>query len=224
MWNINNIHDTIVTQQFWIHTQYAALIDLKWVEYIINTPQQHIIHHSRAPGECNSNYAGWLSIWDQIFGTFKLSNVKDDAKNKIVALNDPDDMPKRFGILDDPKTFDPVSPNLDNFYQLWKRMKQQRNVKDRFKVLFANKYGRFSSDTCENNNLSRNIRYDPILTKKQQYYCIFAFVLLVADYLVWAKKFPFMTKNCVNHYLCGKFIITCSIFGQETLGKVYRND
>lgn len=69
-WDIYLFHRSLNTvMQFWIHTQYCK--HLGPLEYIFNTPAQHIIHHSRAPGECNKNYAGWFSIWDQMFGTFE---------------------------------------------------------------------------------------------------------------------------------------------------------
>ena len=50
---------------FWIHTELVGRLGL--LEYIINTPSAHRMHH-RPPGNCN--YAGALIIWDRMFDTY----------------------------------------------------------------------------------------------------------------------------------------------------------
>jgi len=42
---------------------------LRW---LIVTPWMHYVHHSRWQPETDSNYTSFLSIWDRLFGTFKL--------------------------------------------------------------------------------------------------------------------------------------------------------
>ena len=42
---------------------------LRW---LIVTPWMHWVHHSRWQPETDSNYASVLSIWDRLFGTFRL--------------------------------------------------------------------------------------------------------------------------------------------------------
>ncbi|KAL8591133.1 hypothetical protein ACOMHN_063757 [Nucella lapillus] len=55
--------------QFWIHTE---MVDrLGPLEYILNTPSHHRVHHGRNPYCIDKNYAGVLIIWDRIFGTFE---------------------------------------------------------------------------------------------------------------------------------------------------------
>jgi sterol desaturase/sphingolipid hydroxylase (fatty acid hydroxylase superfamily) len=39
---------------------------------LIPTPAMHKVHHSRRYEETNSNYSSLLSIWDRIFGSFRL--------------------------------------------------------------------------------------------------------------------------------------------------------
>eukprot|EP00002_Diphylleia_rotans_P008938 TRINITY_DN1891_c0_g1_i1.p1 TRINITY_DN1891_c0_g1~~TRINITY_DN1891_c0_g1_i1.p1 ORF type:complete len:508 (+),score=96.05 TRINITY_DN1891_c0_g1_i1:45-1568(+) len=55
--------------QFWIHTK--AIGKLGFLEYIINTPSHHRVHHARNPIYIDKNYAGTLIIWDRMFGTFE---------------------------------------------------------------------------------------------------------------------------------------------------------
>lgn len=42
---------------------------LRW---LIVTPWMHVVHHSRFRPETDSNYASFLSIWDRLFGSFRL--------------------------------------------------------------------------------------------------------------------------------------------------------
>jgi len=42
---------------------------LRW---LIVTPWMHYVHHSRWQPETDSNYTSFLSIWDRIFGSFRL--------------------------------------------------------------------------------------------------------------------------------------------------------
>lgn len=55
--------------QFWIHTRtIGRLGPLEWV---LNTPSHHRVHHARNPKYLDKNYAGTLIIWDRMFGTFQ---------------------------------------------------------------------------------------------------------------------------------------------------------
>ena len=42
---------------------------LRW---LIVTPGLHKVHHSREPADTDSNYASLLSVWDRLFGSFRL--------------------------------------------------------------------------------------------------------------------------------------------------------
>lgn len=54
--------------QFWIHTQ---LIDrLGPLEWFLNTPAHHRVHHGVDDEYIDRNYAGVFIIWDRIFKTF----------------------------------------------------------------------------------------------------------------------------------------------------------
>ncbi|GMT34344.1 hypothetical protein PFISCL1PPCAC_25641, partial [Pristionchus fissidentatus] len=54
--------------QFWLHTELVP--HLGPLEYIINTPSSHRVHHGRNPYCIDRNYAGTLIIWDRMFGTY----------------------------------------------------------------------------------------------------------------------------------------------------------
>ncbi len=55
--------------QFWIHTE---LIDrLGPLEWVLNTPSHHRVHHATNPQYLDRNHAGMLIVWDRLFGTFE---------------------------------------------------------------------------------------------------------------------------------------------------------
>jgi sterol desaturase/sphingolipid hydroxylase (fatty acid hydroxylase superfamily) len=55
--------------QFWIHTRTIG--KLGPLEWVLNTPSHHRVHHARNPKYLDRNYAGALIIWDRMFGTFQ---------------------------------------------------------------------------------------------------------------------------------------------------------
>src|SRR5262249_31545420 len=58
-----------VLYQFWIHTRTIG--KLGPLEWVLNTPSHHRVHHARNPKYLDKNYAGTLIIWDRMFGTFQ---------------------------------------------------------------------------------------------------------------------------------------------------------
>jgi sterol desaturase/sphingolipid hydroxylase (fatty acid hydroxylase superfamily) len=55
--------------QFWIHTRLIGRLGP--LEWVLNTPSHHRVHHARNPKYLDKNYAGALIIWDRMFGTFQ---------------------------------------------------------------------------------------------------------------------------------------------------------
>ncbi len=55
--------------QFWIHTR--TIDKMGPLEWILNTPSHHRVHHGSNPKYIDKNDAGTLIIWDRMFGTFK---------------------------------------------------------------------------------------------------------------------------------------------------------
>ena len=76
--------------QIWLHNDVIGRLGL--IEYLINTPRQHRVHHGKNPYCIDKNYGALLMIWDRIFGTHQTE------KEKIV-----------YGVVSHtPKTYDPM--------------------------------------------------------------------------------------------------------------------
>ena len=107
--------------QFWIHTE--VIPKLGPLEYVLNTPSHHRVHHGRNPYCIDKNYAGVLIIWDRIFGTFEAE--RDDEK-------------PAYGLIGNVKSFDALWLQLFEFKALgWDkgRMKNKKG-EERFPGLW----------------------------------------------------------------------------------------
>ena len=84
--------------QFWIHTEVVK--DIGPLEYILNSPKHHRVHHGSNRYCLDKNYAGALIIWDRMFGTF----AQERNDEKIV-----------YGLVDQPQFFNPIKHQLFYF-------------------------------------------------------------------------------------------------------------
>lgn len=73
--------------QFWIHTE--TIKRLGPLEWVMNTPSHHRVHHGSNPQYIDRNYAGIFIIWDRMFGTFEPENepVKYGLTKNIGTYN-----------------------------------------------------------------------------------------------------------------------------------------
>jgi sterol desaturase/sphingolipid hydroxylase (fatty acid hydroxylase superfamily) len=55
--------------QYWIHTE--AIGRLGPLEWILNTPSHHRVHHGRNVEYLDRNHGGILIVWDRLFGSFE---------------------------------------------------------------------------------------------------------------------------------------------------------
>ena len=64
--------------QLWLHTD---LVDrLGPLEWVLNTPAHHRVHHASNVEYLDRNYGGILIIWDRFFGTF----IEEDSHRTII--------------------------------------------------------------------------------------------------------------------------------------------
>jgi sterol desaturase/sphingolipid hydroxylase (fatty acid hydroxylase superfamily) len=65
-----------LTYQFFVHTELVKRIG--WLDWVINTPSAHRVHHASNPEYIDKNFGGVLMIWDHLFGTYQaeLPNIR----------------------------------------------------------------------------------------------------------------------------------------------------
>ena len=59
----------VVVYQYWIHTRLIGRLGP--LEWILNTPSHHRVHHAVDPQYLDKNYAGVFILWDRLLGTFE---------------------------------------------------------------------------------------------------------------------------------------------------------
>lgn len=102
--------------QYWIHTE--AIGRLGPLEWVMNTPSHHRVHHGKNLRYLDRNYGGIFIIWDRIFGTFEPER---------------DEEPVEYGILHDLDTYNPVVIAFHEWRDLWRDI--QRNPRWAFHYL-----------------------------------------------------------------------------------------
>lgn len=103
--------------QFWIHTE--TINKLGFLEYFMNTPSHHRVHHGRDPKYIDKNHAGTLIIWDKIFGTFQQEEEKPT-----------------YGITKPINSWNAVWANFSHYAEMSKDLKRIPNWNDKVKYLF----------------------------------------------------------------------------------------
>uniref|UniRef100_A0A8C9SA96 Alkylglycerol monooxygenase n=1 Tax=Scleropages formosus TaxID=113540 RepID=A0A8C9SA96_SCLFO len=103
--------------QFWIHTELVG--NLGPLEWIINTPSHHRVHHGRNPYCIDKNYGGTLIIWDRIFGTFS------PESDKVI-----------YGLTHPINTFEILSVQFSYYVYLWERFWSSPSTTDKLSVIF----------------------------------------------------------------------------------------
>jgi sterol desaturase/sphingolipid hydroxylase (fatty acid hydroxylase superfamily) len=82
--------------QFWIHTE--AIDRLGPLEWFLNTPSHHRVHHGKNVPYLDKNHGGIFIIWDRLFGTFA-----------------PESEPVVYGLTKDIQTFHPLRIGFHEF-------------------------------------------------------------------------------------------------------------
>ncbi|WP_299456951.1 sterol desaturase family protein [uncultured Microscilla sp.] len=103
--------------QFWIHTE--AIGKMGFLEWFMNTPSHHRVHHGRNPKYIDKNHAGTFIIWDRMFGTFQ-----EEEEQPI------------YGITTPVNTWNPILVNFTHFQVIGKQLKETPGFINKLKVLF----------------------------------------------------------------------------------------
>ena len=61
---------TVLAYQTWLHTELIG--KLGPLEWVLNTPSHHRVHHGADDKYLDKNYGGILIVWDRLFGSFQV--------------------------------------------------------------------------------------------------------------------------------------------------------
>jgi sterol desaturase/sphingolipid hydroxylase (fatty acid hydroxylase superfamily) len=95
--------------QFFVHTELAPRVG--WLEWVINTPSAHRVHHASNPEYIDKNFGGILLIWDHLFGSYQ-------AEQRDITI--------RYGLAHQRSS--PNNPFVIAYEELWLTLKAARQA------------------------------------------------------------------------------------------------
>ncbi|MCA9521055.1 MAG: sterol desaturase family protein [Myxococcales bacterium] len=104
--------------QFWIHTRLVGRLGP--LEWFLNTPSHHRVHHGINPTYIDKNYGGMLIIWDRLFGTFEA-----------------EDEEPVYGTVKPLASFNPLWANVHYLLDIARLSLQAQSLKEKLWALFA---------------------------------------------------------------------------------------
>ena len=106
--------------QFQLHTKYVP--KLGFLEKFLNTHKQHQVHHSKNLEYLDKNHGGYLNIFDKIFGSWKDYDDEIDIE---------------YGVIHDPKSYNPLVIVTHEYKSIWKDIKGAKNLYEVFQYIFG---------------------------------------------------------------------------------------
>ncbi len=101
--------------QFWIHTRVIGRLGP--LEWVLNTPSNHRVHHGRNPKYIDRNHGGTLIVWDRLFGTFQV-------EDEVVA----------YGITTPLRSWNPLWANVHYWVELWQKARRTTRFADKLRI------------------------------------------------------------------------------------------
>ena len=105
--------------QFWIHTELVKRMGV--LEFVLNTPSHHRVHHATNPQYIDRNHAGILIIWDRWFGSFE-----------------PEQEPCVYGLTTNINSYNPVRIAFHEWVGIWEDLQRPASLHDKLIALFGN--------------------------------------------------------------------------------------
>jgi sterol desaturase/sphingolipid hydroxylase (fatty acid hydroxylase superfamily) len=106
--------------QFFIHTQLSP--HLGPLEWVLNTPRHHQVHHASNTSCLDRNFGGILIIFDRIFGTF---------------IERPKDETLRYGLVEPLTSHNPVRIAFNEWIGIARDVRRATSWRQRLKAMFG---------------------------------------------------------------------------------------
>ncbi|OYU46127.1 MAG: fatty acid hydroxylase [Burkholderiales bacterium PBB4] len=100
--------------QFWIHA--AWIPKLGWLEWVLNTPSAHRVHHASNLEYLDANYGGVLVVFDRLFGTYRAER---------------DDVAIRYGLVKPQQSYNPWTVETQEWRALFRDLWRAPSVRAR---------------------------------------------------------------------------------------------
>jgi sterol desaturase/sphingolipid hydroxylase (fatty acid hydroxylase superfamily) len=105
--------------QFWIHTERIDKLP-RPLEFMLNTPSHHRVHHASQGSYLDRNFGGILIIWDRMFGSFA-----PEIERPI------------YGLTKNISTFNPLRVALHEYGSIGRDLRAATTWRERFTAVLA---------------------------------------------------------------------------------------
>jgi sterol desaturase/sphingolipid hydroxylase (fatty acid hydroxylase superfamily) len=106
--------------QFWLHTDIVG--KLGPLEWVLNTPSHHRVHHASNPEYLDRNYGGVVIFWDRLFGSF--------AEERA-------DLPIAYGLVHPVGSYNPLEIAFHQWVQMARDVAASRGWRARLRQAFG---------------------------------------------------------------------------------------
>lgn len=104
--------------QFFIHTRLVGRLGP--LEWVLNTPSHHRVHHAVNPRYVDRNYAGVFIIWDRLLGTYE-----------------PETVAPVYGLVKPLGSFSPLWANLHRWVEIASMSRRTERLRDKLYAWIA---------------------------------------------------------------------------------------
>lgn len=160
--------------QFFIHTRWVPRLGP--LEWVLNTPSHHRVHHGVNPAYIDTNYGGVLIVFDRLFGTF-VPEREEPVYGTVKPMN----------------AWNPLTANVVVWRELAAASAKTARLADKLKVWWGPPEWRPDDlggpvTIPEPNPAQRG--WDPPVTTQAKLFGIAAFLLLVGQLLqfLWRQR------------------------------------
>ncbi|MFL9883340.1 sterol desaturase family protein [Paraburkholderia agricolaris] len=99
--------------QFWLHATWIPCLGP--LEWILNTPSSHRVHHAANLEYLDGNYGGVLIVFDRLFGTY---------------IAERRDVPCRYGLVQPMTTYNLLTVEFAHWRALWRDLLAARSLRE----------------------------------------------------------------------------------------------
>jgi sterol desaturase/sphingolipid hydroxylase (fatty acid hydroxylase superfamily) len=156
----------MIVYQYWIHTRFISTLGP--LEWVLNTPSHHRVHHGVDAPYLDKNHAGVFIIWDRLFGTFQAEKH-----------------PPTYGTIEPLASFNPLWAHVQYGVKLAQKVAALPGLTNKLQGLFRGPGWSPEGDGALNGVPTERLgaaKYDVLTTPTQQAYAfsLFACALVAA--------------------------------------------
>ncbi len=179
----------VILYQFWIHTRTIG--QMGPLEWVLNTPSHHRVHHGINPSYVDKNYGGTFIFWDRLFGTFEAEKEEP-----------------RYGVLKPLRSWNAVWAHVDPWVATYQEARRFKSPLDRLLIWFRHPGWDPSKRGVDLNTLFKEASRSRFWVKTElgiRVYVLLQFVLILgvtAFFLFNPKMFGIEAKVAIVAWIC----------------------